>query len=693
MILSQIAEQVMQLCRVVREAGGRALLVGGSVRDRLRGEPGADYDLEVYRLEPARLRSLLDAEGAVNAVGEAFTVYKVRLAGNLVVDVSLPRRESKTGRGHRGFVVTGDPQMSLEEAARRRDFTINAILYDPLADELIDPFHGRADIERKVIRAVDPATFVEDSLRVLRAMQFAARFEYEIDEATITLCRAIDLSDLPCERILGEVEKWLFSRKPSIGWWAARRLGIADKLWPECAALIDCPQEYEWHPEGWSLIELPFQPRVTSSAQSLRVDDSVGLALREFISGATTGAAMHPVRGGASGTEAGIDFMIKSFTPTPPAGANSPDSAPSSGPAVIAESESLVWSFSTPAVSADEVIRVVFQIPLDRMRPIVFRAVHDFEVVRRVVHPVAVYVMNMLMPFQATTRLQFHNDPVDRSSAIASGPTGVHITTIIVDARTASVDGYVLFDFDLAVIGNGNRAVHTGNFATPQRLFKVILGDVWIHTGMTLDEARRLIDDLSYPKQMTVMLAALCHDFGKPATTEFEDGRIRSKGHEDAGVAPTETFLARLNIHTLEGYDVRSQVKALVQYHLSPAHFYKAIERGETVSDGAFRRLAQKVEPDLLDRVARADCLGRTGAFSTAAMEWFIARARELAVTEKPPEPILKGRHVLALGLAPGPRVGRITRAVYELQLDGKVTTLEEAIAAAQEVIEKDEAE
>jgi tRNA nucleotidyltransferase (CCA-adding enzyme) len=467
MILSQIAEQVMQLCRAVREAGGRALLVGGSVRDRLRGEPGADYDLEVYRLEPARLRSLLDAEGAVNAVGEAFTVYKVRLAGNLVVDVSLPRRESKTGRGHRGFVVTGDPQMSFEEAARRRDFTINAILYDPLADELIDPFHGRADIERKVIRAVDPATFVEDSLRVLRAMQFAARFEYEIDEATITLCRSIDLSDLPCERILGEVEKWLFSRKPSIGWWAARRLGIVDKLWPECAALIDCPQERAWHPEG----------------------------------------------------------------------------------------------------------------------------------------------------------------------------------------------------------------------------------DVWIHTGMALDEARRLIDDLPYPKQMTVMLAALCHDFGKPATTEFEDGRIRSKGHEDAGVAPTETFLARLNIHTLEGYDVRSQVKALVQYHLSPAHFYKAIERGETVSDGAFRRLAQKVEPDLLDRVARADCLGRTGAFSTAAMDWFIARARELAVTEKPPEPILKGRHVLALGLAPGPRVGRITRAVYELQLDGKVTTLEEAIAAAQEVIEKDEAE
>ncbi|HWQ32807.1 MAG TPA: HD domain-containing protein [Blastocatellia bacterium] len=466
MFADSIASPVLQFCRAVRRAGGRALLVGGWVRDRLRGEPSADYDLEVYHLEPARLRALIAAHGLVNAVGEAFTVYKVRLNAQLTVDVSLPRRESKTGRGHRAFVVTGDPQMSFEEAARRRDFTINAIMYDPLADEFIDPFGGRADIERRLISVVDPQTFIEDSLRVLRAMQFASRFEYDIDPATVELCRTIDLTDLPCERILAEVEKWLLlSRRPSIGWQAARQLGIVEKLWPECAALIDCPQDREWHPEG----------------------------------------------------------------------------------------------------------------------------------------------------------------------------------------------------------------------------------DVWIHTGMVLDEARRLIDDLPHAKQMTVMLGALCHDFGKPPTTAFEDGRIRSKGHEDAGVAPTERFLDRLNIYTLDGYDVRTQVKALVQYHLSPAHFFKAQERGETVSDGAFRRLAQKVEPDLLYRVARADCLGRTGEFSTEAMDWFIARARELAVTEKPPEPMLKGRHLLALGLEPGPRIGRITKAVYELQLDGKVTTLEEAIAAAREVIEKDE--
>jgi tRNA nucleotidyltransferase (CCA-adding enzyme) len=380
------------------------------------------------------------------------------------IDVSLPRHESKVGRGHRGFEITGDPWMSYEDAARRRDFTINAVMYDPLTDEFVDPFHGREDIQNSIIRAVDPTTFIEDSLRVLRAMQFAARFEFTIDPATIALCRSIDLSDLPAERIWAEVEKWLLqSDKPSIGFWAAIELGITEKLWPEMHALIGCPQEYEWHPEG----------------------------------------------------------------------------------------------------------------------------------------------------------------------------------------------------------------------------------DVDIHTAMVIDEARKLIDDLPHAKQLAVMLGALCHDFGKPATTKFEDGRIRSKGHEDAGRAPTASFLERLNLNTIDGYDVRRQVLALVADHLAPGHFHKSFLKGAQVSDGAFRRLAQRVEPDLLYRVARADCLGRTGDFKPDAMEWFRAHVNELHIPVKAPEPILMGRHVLALGLQPGPRVGQITRAVYELQLDGQVTTLDEAIAAAQKLVEE----
>ena len=232
-----IVESVLNLCQAVSRAGGRAMLVGGWVRDFLRDCPKTDYDIEVYHLAAEPLRQLLATLGTVSSVGEAYTVYKVRLRGPgrpLVVDVSLPRRESKVSRGHRGFLVTGDPEMSFAAAARRRDFTINAIMYDPLSGEFIDPYDGRRDIERRLLRVVDPATFVEDSLRVLRAMQFAARLEFSIDPETIALCRRIDLHDLPAERIWGEVEKWLLhSARPSIGLQAAFQLGIISQLWPE----------------------------------------------------------------------------------------------------------------------------------------------------------------------------------------------------------------------------------------------------------------------------------------------------------------------------------------------------------------------------------------------------------------------------------------------------------------------------
>ena len=157
-----------QMARAAREAGGRALIVGGWVRDRLLGQDSTDIEIEIYGVPAPALRELLARFGRVDAVGEQFTVYKV--AG---IDVALPRRDSKTGRGHRGFEVQGDPSMSVEDASRRRDFTVNAILWDPLTEEYLDPVRGRDDLEHRRLRAVDPATFPEDSLRVLRAMQFA----------------------------------------------------------------------------------------------------------------------------------------------------------------------------------------------------------------------------------------------------------------------------------------------------------------------------------------------------------------------------------------------------------------------------------------------------------------------------------------------------------------------------------------
>ena len=449
-----LEHQARRIASAVRDAGGRTLCVGGFVRDRLRCRQSKDLDIEVFGIPQDALLALLRSLGRVEPVGQAFPVYKL---GD--IDVALPRRESKTGRGHKGFTVEGDPSMAFEEAARRRDFTINAIAWDPLSGEYLDPFNGRGDLERRILKVVDPRTFADDSLRVLRALQFAARFELTIEPETARICSSIPLDDLPAERIWGEFEKLLLrAERPSIGFALARELGVIRKLLPEMEPLYDCPQDPEWHPEG----------------------------------------------------------------------------------------------------------------------------------------------------------------------------------------------------------------------------------NVWVHTLMVIDQARALNADLDRPRLATLMLGAICHDLGKPATTAFIDGRIKSPNHEAMGVEPSTRILDRLNVNTLDGFDVRGQVLGLVTEHLRPSAFYKA---KDDVSDGAFRRLAQKVDLELLVRFARADCHGRTGTFDCSAMDWFIDRARSLGVEHKPPAPILLGRHLIELGVEPGPRMGEILRAVYELQLDGVVTNLDEARQRAQPII------
>jgi len=446
-----------QIAAAVAEAGGRALVVGGWVRDRLLGRPSKDLDIEVYGLQPDALRGLLGRLGRVETVGESFTVFKV---GD--VDVSLPRRESKVGRGHRGFAVEGDPWLPVREAARRRDFTINAIAWDPLSDAFEDPWDGRRDLERRVLRMVDPARFADDSLRVLRAAQFVARFELQVDEATRALCASIPLDDLAPERVWGEFEKLLLlPARPSLGFAFALDVGIVARFLPEMAALVGCEQEPEWHPEG----------------------------------------------------------------------------------------------------------------------------------------------------------------------------------------------------------------------------------DVWVHTLLVIDEARRRIEGLPRGQALAVMLGAVCHGLGKPATTAFADGRIRSPGHEEAGVAPAAALLDRLRVNTIEGFDVRSQVLGLTAHHLEPGAWHKV---KDAVGDGAFRRLSRKVDLELLARLAEADCCGRPGGFDCSAMAWFLERARSLGVQHEPPRPILMGRHLLELGLKPGPRLGEILREVYERQLDGQVSSLEEGIAAAREIMRRE---
>ena len=149
-------------------------------------------------------------------------------------------------------------------------------------------------------------------------------------------------------------------------------------------------------------------------------------------------------------------------------------------------------------------------------------------------------------------------------------------------------------------------------------------------------------------------------------------------------MAPATAVLDRLNVNSIDGYDVRHEVLGIVAHHLKPGMFRQA---PTPVSDGAFRRLAQKVDLELLARVAKSDCLGRLGGFDCSAMDWFLERARELGVQHAPPEPLVKGRHLLALGMTPGPRVGEVLKHVYERQLDGSITTTEEGVALARELL------
>jgi len=265
------------VCEAVRAAGGRALLVGGCVRDSALGLPAIDLDIEVYGIPPARLTQLLSGRFAVDLVGRAFQVIKIRGAP---IDVSIPRSSSRGDTGAEGFETLSDPDLTPAEAAGRRDFTINAIGFDPLTGEVIDPFRGLDDLAARILRHTSEK-FAEDPLRVLRGMQLAARFDLDVAAETVALCREIELGSVARERVFEEWKKLVLrGLRPSRGLGLLRACGWI-RYFPELEALIGCKQDPEWHPEGdvWVHTLHCMDSFATERSGEEREDLIVGLAV------------------------------------------------------------------------------------------------------------------------------------------------------------------------------------------------------------------------------------------------------------------------------------------------------------------------------------------------------------------------------------------------------------------------------
>ena len=681
-----ITKELISVIDSLKNAKATAVyVVGGSVRNFFMGKDINDYDLEIYGLNSDQIINAVSHLGSISLVGSHFKVIKLRTSPTVEYDLSMPRREWKTGPLHTDVRVETYKDMTTFDAAARRDFTINSGMYDPIADILIDHYGFVHDVEHKILRPTS-AQFKDDPLRVLRGMWLAG-MDFNMPSRYNAMMSGLAkyYPTISRERVWEEWFKWASrSDKPSLGLEFLLNAGWLN-LYPEINDLIGCWQDSRHHPEGWSLTFLhTLETSITCSNQAANHDMSIGVPLGELTSRTPTFRTMSEILSRTFSTEPIVGGnMVSFFSATQ---TRNLDILPAfeSSVTVITQPKTLVCMFGTSTFITNKIQRVMFKISSASMKRIVDTSINDFEIINAVIKPVTIFMMNMLPSFKGSTNIEFHDDSMDTHAALVVGPGSIKITSVIVDTRSTPIDGDVIICFDFCaesdiwdhndlISMNSNISIHN---------YTVKIGDVFTHILQAVDRMAEICirEGIKGEERAMLVFTALNHDDGKINTTIVDpQGSIKSPGHDQSGLPLITSFMnriGRVNPDQKKPDHFVGMIKILVANHMRHIGLQNPTRKNvrNLASDvGNLKHLSYVVESDNSARVPKPAGL-------PPQMRAIMSIASELEIEDSKPKAILNGEALIKIGMKPGPDLGKIIRESFSAQMDEEFSDMAGAI-------------